>query len=151
MRGWLFHSFMSALGLGQNTPLLALRSLARGSTTAWFRVGVSMSVPTGRRLRRAATRRRSVAGRRAVRAILLATSWRPARRRVVGRSHLHLARGPALRRESGSWSEHQECTRQHRKSLAKRENLVATNTLCHGAEAVSRWRGDRSSAAGADT
>ncbi len=33
--GWLFHSFMSALGLGQNTAPWAFRSLARTSTTAW--------------------------------------------------------------------------------------------------------------------
>ena len=33
--GYLFHSFMSALGLGQNTPPCWLRSLARSSTTAF--------------------------------------------------------------------------------------------------------------------
>src|SRR5262245_13636864 len=33
MRGWLFHSFMPAAGLGQNTPPLALRSRASSSTT----------------------------------------------------------------------------------------------------------------------
>src|SRR5512141_619976 len=44
MRGWLFHNFMSALGLGQNTPPLAFRSLASSSTTKSFlAVGMSMS------------------------------------------------------------------------------------------------------------
>src|SRR3954451_21046282 len=35
-RGWVFQSFMSALGLGQKMPPLALRSLATSSTTVSF-------------------------------------------------------------------------------------------------------------------
>src|SRR5512133_617560 len=46
MRGWLFHSFMPAAGLGQNTPPLAFRSLASSSTTKSFlavAAGISIS------------------------------------------------------------------------------------------------------------
>src|SRR5512133_713977 len=46
MRGWLFHSFMPAAGLGQNTPPLAFKSLASSSTTKSFGAvlaGISIS------------------------------------------------------------------------------------------------------------
>src|SRR5512133_2185832 len=46
MRGWLFHSFMPAAGLGQNTPPLAFKSLASSSTTKSFlavAAGISIS------------------------------------------------------------------------------------------------------------
>src|SRR5215208_3370334 len=48
MRGWLFHSFMPAAGLGQNTPPLALRSRACSSTTKSLLGGLpDMSVHFG--------------------------------------------------------------------------------------------------------
>src|SRR3569832_1198784 len=42
MRGWLFQIFMPAVGLGQKTPPLALRSLAASSTTASLRAVFSI-------------------------------------------------------------------------------------------------------------
>src|SRR3569623_1481021 len=43
MRGWLFQIFMPAVGLGQNTPPVALRSLAASSTTASLRTVLSIA------------------------------------------------------------------------------------------------------------